>query len=241
MEVLEQKVDILAFGVHPDDVELYCAGTILKHIDKGYRVGIVDLTRGELGTRGNGLLRLQEADKSGNILGVDFRYNLNMADGFFSIDEKNIKKISQVLRRHQPKIVFANAMSDRHPDHGRAGQLVKEASYYSGLMKIETGSDPAWRPKAVYHYIQDFNLEPDFLVDVSDYINKKFEAIMAFSSQFYDGEEEDEAIQTPISTKNFQTFLKAKMSVYGRTINASYAEAFTVDRTIGIEDVMSMI
>lgn len=235
-----EKVDILAFGVHPDDIELACAGTVLKHIAKGYRVGIVDFTRGELGTRGNGLLRLEEAEKASTILGVDFRYNLNMRDGFFRIDEPNILKVAKAIRKHQPDIVLANSLEDRHPDHGRAAQLVREAAFYSGLAKIVIDDLEAWRPRAIYHYIQDRNLTPDLLVDVSDFVDKKFEAIMAFSSQFYLGEDED-GPQTPISTKDFQAFLKAKMATYGREINAPYAEAFNVTRKVGVDDLTALL
>ncbi len=231
----DQKVDILAFGAHPDDVELSCAGTILKHIETGHKVGIVDLTQGELGSRGNAEIRTEEANVAAEILGVAFRSNLEMRDVFFQIDEENIRKVAGVIRSYKPKIIFANALEDRHPDHGRAAQLIREASYYSGLVKIEIEDLEPWRPKAVYHYIQDHNLTPDILVDVSDHVDKKFEAIMAFSSQFYSGNEQ--STQTPISTEDFQFFLKSKMATYGRAINSKYAEAFNVTRAIGVEDL----
>ena len=233
--ITDQKVDILAFGVHPDDVELFCAGTILKHIDAGHKVGIMDLTRGELGTLGNAEIRTKEANTAAEILGVSFRNNLEMRDVFFQIDEENIRKVAGVIRRYKPKIIFANALEDRHPDHGRAAQLIREASYYSGLVKIEIEDLEPWRPKTVYHYIQDHNLTPDILVDVTAYVDRKFEAIMAFSSQFYRGK--DKGAQTPISTEGFQIFLKSKMATYGRAISAKYAEAFNVTRAIGVEDL----
>jgi len=184
------KLDILAIGVHPDDVELSCSGTILKHINNGKSVGILDLTEGELGSRGSAEIRLKEAEASAKILGVTVRENLGFADGFFANDKEHQLEVVKMLRKYQPQIVFANAPLDRHPDHGRASQLVSEACFYSGLVKVETEVDGSkqdpWRPRAVYHYIQDRHIKPDFVVDVSNFMDKKFEAIQAFSSQFYD-------------------------------------------------------
>lgn len=239
---MDSKLDILAIGVHPDDVELGCSGTILKHIAQGKKVGILDLTKGELGSRGSGELRIIEADNSAKILGVSVRENLGFADGFFTNDKEHQIQIIKILRKYQPDIVLANAPKDRHPDHGRASQLVSEACFYSGLVRIETelngNNQELWRPKAVYHYIQDRFLKPDFVVDVSGFMDKKIEAIMAFSSQFYNPE--SELPETPISSKKFMDFIKARMANFGRDISVEYAEGFTVDRVIGVEDITQL-
>ena len=233
------KLDILAIGVHPDDVELGCSGTILKHIAQGKKVGILDLTKGELGSRGSGELRLVEAANSAEILGVTIRENLGYADGFFTNDKVHQLGIIEILRKYQPDVVLANAPRDRHPDHGRASQLVSEACFYSGLVRIKTELDGVqqelWRPKAVYHYIQDRYLEPDFVVDVSEFVDQKMESILAFSSQFYNPE--SKLPETPISSKKFFDFIKARMANFGRDINVDYAEAFTTERLIGVEDI----
>ena len=238
------KVDILATGVHPDDVELCASGTILKHLDLGYTVAICDLTQGELGTRGSGPLRLQEAEKAKQILGISHRENLGMADGFFQHNEENIKKIAKVIRKYKPEIVLANAVTDRHPDHGRASKLISDACFYAGLVKIETRDDEgliqsAWRPKAVYHYIQDRNLKADFVVDITQYLDKKIESIMAYSSQFFDPESKEP--ETPISSKAFIDYMKAKNRAYGRDIGAEYAEAFTVERNMGVKNLFDLV
>lgn len=236
------KLDVLAIGVHPDDVELGCSGTILKHIAQGKKVGILDLTKGELGSRGSSELRLEEADKAAQIMGVSVRENLGFADGFFINDKKHQLEIIKILRKYQPDIVLANAPKDRHPDHGRASKLVSEACFYSGLVKVETelngNAQSLWRPKAVYFYIQDRFLKPDFVVDVSEHVNKKMEAIMAFSSQFYNPD--SNAPETPISSKKFLDFVKARMANFGRDINADYAEGYTTERVIGVEDITGL-
>jgi bacillithiol biosynthesis deacetylase BshB1 len=233
------KLDILAIGVHPDDIELGCSGTILKHIAQGKKVGILDLTKGELGSRGSGELRLIEAANSAKILGVSVRENLGYADGFFVNDKEHQLGIVQILRKYQPDVILANASKDRHPDHGRASQLVSEACFYSGLVRIETELDGVsqehWRPRVVYNYIQDRYLKPDFVVDVTDFVETKMESILAFSSQFYNPE--SELPETPISSKKFFDFIKARMANFGRDINVDYAEAFTVERLIGVEDI----
>ncbi len=233
------KLDILAIGVHPDDIELGCSGTILKHIAQGKKVGIIDLTKGELGSRGSGELRLIEAANSAKILGVSIRENLGYADGFFVNDKEHQLGIIQILRKYQPDVVLSNAPKDRHPDHGRASQLVSESCFYSGLVRIETEynglNQELWRPKAVYNYIQDRFLKPDFVVDVTPFIDQKMESILAFSSQFYNPE--SELPETPISSKKFFNFIKARMANFGRDINVDYAEAFTVERLIGVEDI----
>lgn len=237
------KLDILAIGVHPDDVELSASGTLLKHIALGKKAGILDLTRGELGTRGSAALRTEEAMKSAKILGLSVREQLTMADGFFENNENNQKHIIKVLRKHQPDIVLCNAITDRHPDHGRAAKLVSDACFYSGLVKIETRSDDnslqnAWRPKMVYHYIQDRYLKPDFVVDITPYMDKKMESILAFSSQFFDPNSAEP--ETPISSKNFMENIKAKATIFGRDINCNYAEGFTVERTMGVENLFDL-
>ncbi len=233
------KLDILAIGVHPDDVELGCSGTILKHIAQGKKVGILDLTKGELGSRGSGELRLVEAKNSAQILGVIVRENLGFADGFFKNDKEHQLEIIKIIRKYQPTIVLANATKDRHPDHGRAAHLVSEACFYSGLLKIETTLNGEqqlhYRPKAVYYYIQDRFLKPDFVVDITPFIDKKMEAILAFSSQFYNPA--STAPETPISSKKFMDFVKSRMADFGRDINAEFAEGYTVERVVGVEDI----
>ncbi|MFT4544374.1 MAG: bacillithiol biosynthesis deacetylase BshB1 [Bacteroidia bacterium] len=232
------KLDILAFGAHPDDVEISCAGTILKHIELGYKCGIVDLTRGELGTRGSGELRLIEAEKAQQILGIDARENLGFADGFFQNDREHQLPIIEVIRKYRPEIVLANSVHDRHPDHGKGAKLVADACFLSGLIRIETGQE-AWRPKVVYHYIQDEFIHPDLTVDITPYFNKKIESILAYSSQFYDPESAEP--DTPISGKEFLNFLKARAQVMGRPISAELAEGFTAARNIGVKNLFDLV
>ncbi len=236
------KLDLLAIGVHPDDVELSCAGTILKHIALGKTAGILDLTRGELGTRGNAALRTQEAMASAKILGVSAREQLSMPDGFFANNELYQREVIKMIRKYRPEIVLCNAISDRHPDHGRSAQLVSEACFYSGLAKIETQLDgaaqQAWRPKAVYHYIQDQYITPDFVIDISSYMDKKMEAVMAFSSQFFDPNSKEP--ETPISSKNFAEYVRAKHALMGRSINATFAEGYTVNRIMGVNNLFDL-
>lgn len=236
------KLDILAIGVHPDDVELSAAGTVIKHVDMGKSVGLLDLTRGELGTRGNAELRTQEAMAAAKIMGVKVREQLKMPDGFFENNENYQKQIIEVIRYYQPEIVLANAVSDRHPDHGRAAKLISDACFYSGLSKVKTNrggvEQEAWRPKSVYHYIQDHYIQPDFVIDITSQMEKKMEAIMAYSSQFYDPKSSEP--ETPISSKNFIEYVKSKHALFGRSINTSYAEGFTVNRTIGVESLFDL-
>jgi bacillithiol biosynthesis deacetylase BshB1 len=237
------KLDILAIGVHPDDVELSCAGTILKHIELGKTVGILDLTLGELGTRGNATIRTQEAMRAASILGVSVREQLNMADGFFENNETNQRSIIEVIRKYQPELILCNAISDRHPDHGRAAKLTTDACFYSGLLKVETTENNAiqkpWRPKTVYHYIQDNFMEPDFVIDVTAYNDKKMESIMAYSSQFFDPNSKEP--QTPISSKNFIDYINAKARLFGRSINVDFAEGFTVNRYMGVNNLFDLV
>lgn len=237
------KLDILAIGVHPDDVELSCAGTLLKQISFGNKCGILDLTCGELGTRGSGSLRLIEAANAAKILGVAVRDNLKMADGFFKNDKEHQLEIIKKIRQYQPEIILCNAISDRHPDHGRASQLVSEACFYSGLRRIETAinteNQKVWRPKVVYHYVQDRQLTPDFVIDVTEFVDKKMEAIQAFKSQFYDPSSNEP--ESPITVKNFFELVKSKMAVFGRDAGFEYAEGFNVERSIGIVDLFKLV
>lgn len=237
------NVDILAVGVHPDDIELSAAGTLLAHIAKGYSVGLCDLTQGELGTRGTAELRLKEAEQARLKMGAKFRVNLNMGDGFFEINKENIYAICKVVRKYKPKIVLANAISDRHPDHGRAARLVREACFYSGLSKIiiedeHIGALEPHRPDSMYHYIQDRNLKADIVFDISEFMDQKMACIHCFSSQFYNPDTEEP--QTPISSKEFLEFIYAKNASYARDIGVKYAEAFTVNRNIGVSDLFDL-
>lgn len=232
------KLDILAFGAHPDDVEISASGTILKHIELGYKCGIIDLTQGELGTRGNAELRLQEADRAKEILGIDARENLGFADGFFQNDKAHQLPIVKMIRKYQPDIVLANSIHDRHPDHGKAAKLVADACFLSGLIKIDTGQE-AWRPKAVYHYIQDEFIQPDLTVDISGFWDKKLESIKAYTSQFY--QPDSDLPETPISGKEFLEFLRGRAMVVGRPIGAKYAEGFTAARNVGISNLFDLL
>ncbi len=236
------KLDILAIAVHPDDAELSCSGTLIKHIKAGKKVGIVDLTKGELGTRGSGELRVQEAAAASEIMGLSARENLGMPDGFFEYNRENQIAIIQMIRKYQPEIVLANATDDRHPDHGKAATLTKDACFLSGLRKVETSLDGQtqvhWRPKQVFHYIQDRYLTPDFVVDISSEIEQKMEAIMAFGSQFYDPNNTEPT--SPISSQDFLESIKGKNSVFGREIGVAYAEGFTTDKIIGVDDLFDL-
>tara|TARA_R110002049_G_scaffold251627_2_gene426010 strand:- start:6284 stop:7000 length:717 start_codon:yes stop_codon:yes gene_type:complete len=237
------KLDILAIGVHPDDVELSATGTLLRAIAQGKKVGILDLTKGELGTRGSGELRLVEAVNSAKIQGIHVRENVGMADGFFTNDEAHQRKIIEVLRKYQPDVILSNAPSDRHPDHGRASKLVSDACFYAGLRKVETKIDgkvqDAWRPKSIYNYIQDNYLEPHFVVDISPFVDQKLEAIMAFSSQFYDPNSDEP--ESPISSENFIHHIKGRWTNFGRYINVDYAEGFIAERPFGVDDISQLV
>ncbi len=241
------KVDLLAIGAHPDDVELSCAGTLLRHAAQGYTFGLLDLTRGELGTRGTGEIRTREAYAAAQKLGARFRENLDLPDGFFTHDKKSLLKIISVIRDCRPDIVLANALSDRHPDHGRAAGLIADACYYSGLQKIETydldgEEQEAWRPGAVYHYIQDRNRRPDFVVDITPHFQRKMEAIACYASQFNDhqsGEYQEEP-RTPISGSDFMEFLAAKARSFGREAGYELAEGFNVIRYPGVNNLFDL-
>ncbi len=231
------KLDILAIAAHPDDVEISAGGTVLKSIQQGKKVGIVDLTRGELGSRGSGDLRMIEAEAASKILGISARVNLGLADGFFENNEASLRKIIEQIRIYKPEIVLTNAPSDRHPDHGRASKLVRDACFYSGLRKIETGHE-AWRPKAVYMFNQDFYNKPDFVVDITEFWETKMESLKAYGSQFFDPNSKEP--KTPISGEEFFDFLRARAMDFGRPAGYLLAEAFMVDRTIGVEDLFHL-
>ncbi len=238
------KVDILAIAAHPDDIELSCVGTLLKHIDEGKSVGLLDLTQGELGTRGTPELRAQEAEVARQMMGAAFRKNIQLPDGFFQYKQENIVKIIEVIRWCQPTIVLANAPRDRHPDHGRASKLIADACFYAGLVKIETKDENGqlqdrWRPDAVYHYIQDYNLEADFVVDISDYMERKIELVQAFQSQFYDPDSGE--LTTPLTGADFFEMLRGKAKVYGRPAGFSYAEGFINSRTPGVKSLFDLV
>jgi len=239
------KLDILAFGAHPDDIELGAGGTIAKAIAKGKRVGIVDLTRGELGTRGTAEIRDAEAAAAAKILGLAVRENLQFADGFFINDKTHQLEVIKMIRKYQPEVILCNAIEDRHIDHGKGSKLVSDSCFLSGLIKIETqleGEDKlqeAWRPKHVYHYIQWKNLEPDFLVNISGYMDKKIEAFMAYSSQFYDPESNEP--ETPISSKNFVDGIVSRATDMGKFIGVAHAEGFTVERYVAVDSLDDLI
>lgn len=237
------KLDILAFGAHPDDVELGCSGTIAKEISLGKKVGIIDLTRGELGTRGSVEIRNAESAKASAILGVSARENLDMRDGFFINDEAHQMKIIQMIRKYQPEIVLCNAIEDRHIDHGKGSKLVSDACFLSGLRKIETSlngeNQNAWRPKVVYHYIQWNNLEPDFAVDITGFMDVKMESILAYSSQFYNPNTNEP--ESPISSKNFLDSVKYRAQDLGRIIGTDFAEGFTVERYLAVNSLSNLL
>ncbi|PHI19536.1 bacillithiol biosynthesis deacetylase BshB1 [Lewinellaceae bacterium SD302] len=239
------QVDILAIGVHPDDIELGCAGTLLAHREKGYTIGLLDLTRGELGSRGSAKIRTKEAHAAAQVLGAKFRANADMADGFFQHSEENLRKIIKVVREARPEIVLANAIEDRHPDHGRAARLIADACYLSGLMKIETHDDQGkvqekWRPRAVYHYSQDRSRKPDLIVDIKGHFDKKMKAILCYESQFHatpGGQYADEP-KTPISGEDFLNYQRYKAAVFAREAGLELAEAFNVERVIAVNDLI---
>lgn len=239
------KLDLLAFGVHPDDIELSCAGTLLVEKNNGKKVGIVDLTRGELGTRGTAETREEEATNSARILDVDVRENLDMRDAFFRNDEENQRKIITVLRKYQPEIVLCNATEDRHPDHGRSAKLVSDSCFLSGLRKIETGDghekQEIWKPKYVFNYIQDQYIAPDFVVDISNVIEKKLEAIRAFKTQFFTGSNNNEEPQTYISTPEFLESVINRSKMFGKMIGVKHAEGFVSKKMIGITTFDALI
>jgi len=238
------KLDILAIGAHPDDVELGCGATLAKEISKGKKVGIIDLTRGELGTRGTAETRDEESTESANILGVTLRTNMEFADGFFVNDKRHQIELIKMIRKFQPDIVLCNAIDDRHIDHGKGSKLVSDACFLSGLLKIDTkiededGWQEPWRPKHVYHYIQWKNIEPDFVVDVSGFINKKMEAVLAYKTQFFDAKSKEP--ETPISSKNFTDSIEYRARDLGRLIGVEHGEGFTVERYVAVDSFYNL-
>jgi len=236
------KLDVLAFGAHPDDVELGAGGTIAKEVASGRKVGIVDLTRGELGTRGSAEIRDAEAAASAALLGVELRMNMEFKDGFFSDDAAHQLALIPVIRYLKPEIVMCNAISDRHPDHGKAARLVSKACFLAGLPRIPSQWDgveqEAWRPAAVYHYIQDRYLKPDFVVDISDFAELKMKSVLAFRTQFYNPDSHEP--ETPISGKAFLEFLHARAIDLGRPAGFHYAEGFQVERYPGVSSFFQL-
>jgi len=241
---MSDKLDFLAFGAHPDDVELGCGATIAKLVYQGKKVGIVDLTRGELGTRGSAEIRTKETKEASKILGITIRENMDFKDGFFRNDKEHQLKIIQVIRKYQPDFVFCNAPDDRHIDHPKGSQLIVEASFLSGLTKINTddslgNAQMQWRPKNIYHYIQWKNLDPDFIFDVSGFHNTKMDAVKCYSSQFYDPKSKEP--ETPISTKNFMNFVQSRANDFGRLIGVEHGEGFISNRKLGFSSFEELI
>ncbi|PKR80899.1 bacillithiol biosynthesis deacetylase BshB1 [Brumimicrobium salinarum] len=236
------KVDILAIGAHPDDVELAAGGTIIKSVQQGKKVAVVDLTQGELGSRGTIETRYDEAKNAAEIMGVEYRENLKMADGFFENTDENLRKLIVAIRKYQPEIVLGNAPSDRHPDHGRGSELITRACFLSGLLKIETEFDgkpqEKWRPKVLYYYVQDRYIKPDFIVDVSQQKSIKFDAILAYKTQFY--QPDAQGPKTPISGQDFLDSLEARLIQNGRDIGVQYGEGFIGERIIGVENIFDV-
>ena len=241
---MSDKLDFLAFGAHPDDVELGCGATIAKLVSQGKKVGIVDLTRGELGTRGSAEIRTKETKEASKILGITIRENMDFKDGFFRNDKEHQLKIIQVIRKYQPDFVFCNAPDDRHIDHPKGSQLIVEASFLSGLTKINTddslgNAQMQWRPKNIYHYIQWKNLDHDFIFDVSGFHNTKMDAVKCYSSQFYDPKSKEP--ETPISTKNFMNFVQSRANDFGRLIGVEHGEGFISNRKLGFSSFEELI
>jgi len=227
------KLQLLAFAAHPDDVELSCSGTLIKHIKNGDKVGIIDLTKGELGTRGTEHTRKEEAKTASKIIGLSIRENLEIPDGFISDEKTNLLKVIKSIRKYRPEIVLCNAIKDRHPDHGIASKLVSRACFLSGLLKINTPKLEPWRPKIVLHYIQDRYIKPDIVIDVTAEFEQKLEAIKAYKTQFFLGIQ-DNLPQTPISSENFIEHIIGRSANYGREIGVKHGEGFTSERTLGI-------
>ncbi len=240
------KLDILAVAIHPDDVELGCSGTLMVSLAQGKKAGILDLTKGELGTRGTPEGRIEEAASAAAVMGITIRENAGMADGFFRNDEAHQKRIITFIRKYRPDIVLANAPADRHPDHGRASELIYDACFYSGLRKVVTFDDEGrpqdpWRPQNVFHFIQDRYIKPDFIVDISDVLDRKIEAITAFKSQFFVPSYKENEPQSYISSPQFLDFIKARAAEMGHAIGVAYGEGFTSSRALGIKDIASFL
>lgn len=240
------KLFVLAFGVHPDDVELSCSGTLINEINKGNKAGVIDLTAGELGTRGTAATRASEASLAARVMGLSTRENLGMRDGFFVNDEHHQLKVITAIRKYQPEIVLANILDDRHPDHGRAGKLVSDSCFLAGLSKIETIGDDGlpqqrWRPKHLLHYIQDRFYEPNLIVDITNVFDQRMEAIKAYSTQFHTSTESGKGTQTYISTPDFLDALVSRSRLLGKRIGVKYAEGFVSQKNIGIRNLEDLI
>ena len=240
------KLDLLAIGVHPDDVELGCSGTIINELKRGKKVAIIDLTQGELGTRGNIESRYQEAANAAMIMGVKTRENMKMRDGFFKNDEEHQLQLIKVIRRYQPDIVIGNILHDRHPDHGRAGQLISDACFLSGLVKIQTNDEngdaqPKWRPNYILQFLQDRYQEPDVIIDISDVFEQRMEAIKAYTTQFYDPNDKSGEPQTYISSPDFLESIIGRARNLGKQIGVKYAEGFLTEKKIGVRNLDALI
>jgi len=240
------KLYVLAFGVHPDDVELSCSGTLINEVKKGNAAGVIDLTQGELGTRGTIETRKKEAADAAAIMGLSIRENLCMRDGFFKNDEEHQLKVIRAIRKYQPEIILANVLDDRHPDHGRAGHLLRESCFLAGLSKIETFDDEGnpqqrWRPKQVLHYIQDRFYEPDLIVDISDVFEQRMQAIKAYATQFHVNDESFQGTQTYISTPDFAESLIARARLMGKRIGVKYGEGFISQKSIGVRGLGDLV
>ena len=237
------KLDILVFAAHPDDAELSCSGTIISHVNQGKKVGMVDFTKGELGTRGTVEIRMNEAKQAADILGLAVRENLGFEDIYFENDKAHQLEVIKMIRKFQPEIVLANAVEDRHPDHPKASQLALQACFMAGLKKIETKLDgidqPAWRPRGVYHYIQSNFIKPDIIVDVSDYWDQRMASVKAFKSQFFNPDSREP--ETFISSPQFMQLLEARATEFGKSIGVKYGEGFTVDKNMGVKSLFDLI
>ncbi|MBL7938712.1 MAG: bacillithiol biosynthesis deacetylase BshB1 [Flavobacteriales bacterium] len=239
---MSQQVDILCVTAHPDDVEISMAGTVLHHLALGHSVGLVELTAGELGTRGTPEVRKQEADAALKVLGAAFRYQLGLADGFFRPDRESLERVIVALRRHRPKVVLTNAVRDRHPDHGRAAAMVAEACFLSGLRRVPTSDagvqQEAWRPATVLHAVQDRWIDPDLIFDITPHWQRKMESLLCFKSQFHDPASTEPT--SPIANPDYLPFLEARAREMGRLLGVTYGEGFTTARPIGVGDVLDL-
>jgi bacillithiol biosynthesis deacetylase BshB1 len=241
-----KKINVLAIAAHPDDVELCCSGTLMMEKLHGKTTGVIDLTRGELGTRGTPALRIQESGAAAKVMDLDVRENLCLADGFFQNDEASQRRLISAIRKYQPEIVLAGALADRHPDHGRAGKLISDSCFLSGLRKVETRDDegglqPHWRPKYILHFIQDRYYSPSFVYDISPVFDRKLESIRAYSSQFHSADYDKDEPQTYISSPEFLDSIIGRHQMFGKMIGVRYAEGFITEKMIGVRNLDAFI